>query len=153
MKNRFEQMKTTLSHYIYTLIAFVALLSPACTRNNGDIGHWFGVWRMETLEINGVTDPDYTSPRLIWKFQSDIVFIGEPDDALHIYHGTAYGNWSQDGDYLLLDFDKEMGNFSDTLHLPLIAKLKILKLTSREIELQYTDNDNNTYYYKLKKWG
>lgn len=134
------------------LIALVGFISTSCTHNNGDIGHWFGTWRLETIEINGVTDPDYQSPRLIWKFQSDIVSIGEPDEVNHEFM-RVFGNWYQDGDILHLDFDKEMGDWSHELHIPLITDLKILKLTSKVIELQYTDSANNIYYYKLKRWG
>lgn len=146
-------MKHHTLHILLTVIAFFSLLSVSCTHNNGDIGDWFGTWRLESITIDGATDPDYTSPRLIWKFQSQVVMIMEPNDDMHEAN-YALGSWHQEGNDLLLDFDYDLGNYAWMLHFPVKATLKILKLSGSAIELQYTDDvTNKVYHYKLKRWG
>lgn len=47
----------TLSRIILIITALISL--NACTHNNGDIGHLFGTWRLNTITINGDVDSVY----------------------------------------------------------------------------------------------
>ena len=49
-------MKRTV--YISCMI-FVVLSFCGCTHNNGDIGPWFGQWKVERIDKDGMPDPDY----------------------------------------------------------------------------------------------
>lgn len=134
------------------LLLLVTLSTISCTRNNGDIGDWFGTWRVDELTINGSPDPDYGPPYMIFKFHSSIVQIIWPDEANHGAPGCT-GTWSQDDDKVTLRFDYDQYTPTTATHLDEITTLDILKLSKSTIELQYTNENGNTYYYKLKKWG
>ena len=42
------------------IFAFVAMLAMSgCVQNNGHIGHWFGLWKVERVTIDGQDDADY----------------------------------------------------------------------------------------------
>ena len=133
-------------------LAIVLLLPTSCTHNNGDIGPWFGTWRLESITINGEPDKDYAPPYLIWKFQSSIVQILAPDDVNHTAPGGT-GTWSCEDDILHLDFTWGLGHEGTISHLPLKCRLTVLRLTGREIELRYDSPEGDSYIYKLKKWG
>lgn len=144
------------------LIAILALTPLSCVHNNGDIGDWFGTWRLESIKINGQPDTGYDH-YIIWKFQSDMVVMVEADDILH-ERDERFGTWRQTGDLLELNFsystDGEETQASTYIppaatHIPPgISVLDIVKLSKREIQLIYVSPDNNNeYFYTLKKWG
>ncbi len=137
------------------LAIVTALASPSCTRNNGDIGDWFGSWRLESIDIDGTSDPEYTGPCVIWKFQNAAIEILIPDFDNHTTVGpTATGTWHEEDGYLYTDFTYGLGTPPVITRLPERARLKIIKLSRSNIELEYTSaDDNKTYFYKLKKWG
>ena len=145
-------MKRIYHILIMILVTIACTLSYSCTRNNGDIGDWFGTWRVDELTVDGEPDPNYGPPYMIFKFQSSIVSIVWPDEASHSVPGCT-GTWEQQGNKLLLRFD--YGQFSPTAasHLPEVGTLDILKLSRSTIELEYHSPQGITYYYKLKKWG
>lgn len=151
-----EQMKhisAALRHTAAIIAAAVILLLPSsCTRNNGDIGPWFGTWRLESITVNGEPDKAYAPPYLIWKFQSSIVQIINPDDAGHTA-SSATGTWSCDDNRLSLDFSWGLGHEGSISHLPPQCELTVLRLSGSRIELRYDSSDGNTYIYLLKKWG
>lgn len=145
-------MKQFVNRIILSLLLIASAAITSCTHNNGDIGHWFGTWRVNELLINDKPDPDYAPPYMIFKFQSSVVQIIWPDEFNHDAPGCI-GTWHQDGDKVTLRFDYEFYAPTTASHLDEITTLDILKLTRSAIELQYRNKDGNTYYYKLKKWG
>lgn len=50
-------MKAIYSKIICTLALLFVL--TGCIQNNGNIGPWFGQWKVERLTIDGKDDPDY----------------------------------------------------------------------------------------------
>ena len=36
----------------------LVIVATACTHNDGDIGPWFGLWRVERLTVDGKNDRD-----------------------------------------------------------------------------------------------
>ncbi|MCM1450042.1 MAG: lipocalin-like domain-containing protein [Clostridiales bacterium] len=137
--------------FMVVMLLPVAMLC-GCTRNNGDIGHWFGTWRVESITLDGHPDPDYPKPAMIWKFQSHIVMIMVPDEVEHSAPGTI-GTWNEKDGVLTLDFsDEVIGPWTEVTHFEMVSHLDVLKLTSGNIRLRY-ETSSGTYIYELKKWG
>ena len=57
---------------IYSLLTIFSLtFLPSC-QNNGDIGPWYGMWKLTSLTIDGEEDPAYEG-NVFWKFQTGVV--------------------------------------------------------------------------------
>ena len=50
-------MKRLISHITLAVLAIFVLGS--CSKNNGDIGYWFGLWHLDSIEVNGEVDNNY----------------------------------------------------------------------------------------------
>lgn len=61
-------MKRTI---ITLLIAILLPVIAGCTRNDGDIGTWFGSWKLERITIDGLIDEKYKGD-IFWQFQSSV---------------------------------------------------------------------------------
>ena len=135
-------------------LALVAVALGGCTHNNGDIGPWFGAWRVESITIDGEPAPDYAPPYLIWKFQSNVTLIQCPDDAMHQSY-DMYGTWEQNGDRLSVNFDYNSLPFDESItRFPRKQTFEILKLGGSGIVLSYVnDKSGQRLTYTLKKWG
>ena len=148
-------------HYIYrtprgllllTLLMVMVALTPGCTRNNGDIGDWFGTWRLEEITVDGEDDPDYPRPAMIWKFQGPIIQLLLPDDATHQCQAGT-GSWHTDDGYLYVDFSWKIdGGWYDVIHLAEQSRLKVLHLSGSSMRLEYTSPESKVYTYRLRKW-
>ncbi len=140
--------------------AIMAIAASACTHNNGDIGPWYGLWKLESLEVDGSPAPDYDGNQF-WAFQNDIVQIDEViDDMLYIRHVAT---WRREGDILLIDFThydsnapSTDGNYAPPANLGLepdaVNALAIESLGGRRITLSH-DTGGKVYTYRLRKWG
>ncbi|MDE6525025.1 MAG: lipocalin-like domain-containing protein, partial [Paramuribaculum sp.] len=60
--------------YLSVILSVVALtmLSAGCTRNNGDIGPWFGTWQVTRIDVDGVPADCYRG-NVVMKFQSHVM--------------------------------------------------------------------------------
>ena len=107
-------MKRTV--YISCMI-FVVLSFCGCTHNNGDIGPWFGQWKVERIDKNGMPDTDYEGDCLL-RFQSSVVTV-----VLVTNNGYAessslkYGNWEETGGYMHFDFKEGLNTPLNKLHM------------------------------------
>lgn len=147
-------------HKRYLASVLLLLLSlTGCTRNNGDIGNWFGKWQLEQLTIGGVPDSFVAEGRFFWDFQNDIVRI----DCVQPYeHEVDYciGTWSQPSDNTMII------NFSHTsdenifhtpfgaLHFPADEPftLTIVSDSGKECVMKRVDESTLTEYcYYLRK--
>lgn len=137
--------------YTLYIMAIVMGLS-ACTRNDGNIGDWFGTWRVDSITIDGAVDTDYAPPYMFWKFQNSIVQVITPDDFEHT-STSCYGMWKHVGNQLVLDFDYKTGGLPSFSRLDIKSELNIIKLSRSAIELKYIDSMGRTIGYSLKKWG
>lgn len=142
------------------LIIFVATLclsSIGCTRNNGDIGEWFGTWHLETITTNGVVDANYDG-EIFWQFQTDVFCMLELGD----YHTQTFhwATWSEHGNTLTLNYDHPRNPDKDDyhkyyppaqVHMPAaVVDLTIDKMNGHTLVATYRDADNE-YTYFLKK--
>ena len=135
-------------------LALVAVTLGGCTHNNGDIGPWFGAWRVESITVDGELAADYAPPYLIWKFQGNVTLIQQRDDVTHTGY-DMYGTWEQDGDRLTVNFDYNSLWYSEALtRFPAHTTFEILKLGGSGIVLSYVNADSGKRLtYTLKKWG
>lgn len=137
------------------LILAVAAMS-GCTHNNGDIGPWFGTWKLNEISVDGVVDTDYAD-NVLWKFQTEIICMlrVEPRHT----RTEAFGTWEQNGNSLILSFTYN-DDKGTTQYEPLpetgipygITELAIDRLTGSELQLTYHATDGSVYKYKFTKW-
>lgn len=140
---------------------FVCLLSAlcGCTHNNGDIGPFFGMWKLSELTINGEVDPDYKG-NVVWKFQASAVSmlrILEHHEAFE-----CYGTWAVVDERVQMQFIYHDNSDPDgtwkyaplpETYLPSgTFALEIVRLSSGRMHLAYLAPDGNVYEYKLEKW-
>ena len=134
------------------MILLAAMLMVAsCTTNNGDIGPWFGTWRVTAITPDGVADADYRG-NMFFKFQSTVF------EMLLVYddHGTEnrFGVWNDDGKGTLTV------SFPDANHEPLPqshmrAEQNVLTFNgvqSSGFVLRLGSPDGHVYTYRLVKW-
>lgn len=134
------------------MILLAAMLMVAsCTTNNGDIGPWFGTWRVTEITTDGVADADYRG-NMFFKFQSTVF------EMLLVYddHGTEnrFGVWNDDGKGTLTV------SFPDANHEPLPqshmrAEQNVLTFNgvqSSGFVLRLGSPDGHVYTYRLVKW-
>lgn len=79
----------------------LVIVATACTHNDGDIGPWFGLWRVERLTVDGKNDRDYTG-NLFFAFQNTTV----EQKMVHEDHTVTkmFGEWSESGNVLTITF-------------------------------------------------
>ena len=134
------------------MILLAAMLMVAsCTTNNGDIGPWFGTWRVTEITTDGVADADYRG-NMFFKFQSTVFEML----LVHDDHGTEnrFGIWNDDGKGNLTV------SFPDANHEPLpqshmMAEQNVLTLNgvqSSGFVLRLDSPDGHVYTYRLVKW-
>ncbi len=149
---------------VVAALAFACLLA-GCTRNNGDIGDWFGTWQMTEVTANGTADKDYEK-NVFWKFQNNVIALlrvntGAGDHS----RSQVWGTWEDADGYLYLDFtysgdstpDDPNGTYQyiplEETHLP-YGEVSALKIESREgdeMRLKYQAADGVVYMYTLNK--
>lgn len=140
------------------LVCVMPLMS--CTRNNGDIGEYFGTWKLEKMTIDGAIDTEYEG-NMFWKFQSTVFCMQMVDE----YHGyeSRWGTWRESSKTLILDFthhdDKESAGATkyspfEQSHLPSesVVNLTIISMSGSAMQLEYVDNSGRMVIYNLKKW-
>ena len=76
--------------YIFSAI-LIAIAASGCTRNDGDIGPWFGQWKLVALTCDDAPVADY-GDNIFFSFQNNVFQIitvkGEFDEAI------CWANWT-----------------------------------------------------------
>lgn len=140
------------------LAVFTLGLFSACTRNDGDIGDYFGTWHIESLQQDGSSPAAYDGSAFV-QFQNTIVCV-RATDALH-NERADYGTWAENGNTLTLTFpdpnvyyDRVLGTLADG---PVFApdqatfQFTIADRSSRSMTLQIPDLAGNSWTFTLKK--
>lgn len=138
------------------IFAIIALaLCTGCTQNNGNIGFWFGTWRVTQVTIDGEPDENYAND-LWFKFQTEVCDIIRVTD--HNGNSEYWCKWSTSDDdkTLLLDYTfSGHAGYNPPACLPFqsdaINTLTVTKHSSRSISLSYQTPSGSTYVYSLKK--
>lgn len=141
------------------LFAVALFALSACTHNNGDIGEYFGEWKLESITVDSEPDANYKGD-IFWAFQASVFNMQQVSEDYS--YSQSWGTWEEDGNILRLNF-----THSDNLHpqgssyysplpdtrLPKgITDLEIYKMTGSRMELGFVDSEGQTIRYKLKKW-
>lgn len=157
-------MRRIINHI--ALLAAVVVTAVAslgsCTQNNGDIGPWFGFWRMTSITIGAQPVEGYEPEgpgSLQWSFQGNVVFINTLGP--HNSYRESVATWSATATCLTLDYTHGAGQGDDTYLYtpPAILKIStdrpteftIVSLTSRDMTLRRTLDDGSVMECQLKK--
>jgi hypothetical protein len=148
--------------YIFSIFAGLILILSGCTRNNGDIGNWFGKWQIMSIAVDGTPEANY-QPQYFMEFQNNIVKLTwlAPNGYEHETY-TAYGTWQQPADnYMEFDFthgdDIHGTNYYtpfEALHLPSgqTFKMSISNASGNNCTMTYFDESSSKQYtYELRK--
>ena len=142
---------------IYTLLALAALMS-GCAKNNGDIGLWFGLWHLDTIEVDGEPDAAYNGC-YYFLFQGKVFNLNQVDEAMHSYDSRV-AQWSEsdDGSTITIDFADDrytpyFGNGYPSVYLSTVTTLRVLKLTTTTMVLEHEEQSTgSTITYHLTRW-
>lgn len=161
-----ERIGLTGMHRVASLAVIVLTgVLAGCTRNNGDIGDWFGTWQMTEVAADGVADEGYAA-NVFWKFQNNVISLVRVNTGTGEHsRSQVWGTWKDEDDYLFLDFtyseDATPGDPNGTnqyiplaeTHLP-YGEVSALRIESRkggEVRLKYQAADGVAYMYTLNK--
>lgn len=147
-------------YYIFAILMCVMVLS-SCTHNNGDIGNYFGTWKLQEIAIDGEKDTAYEG-NVFWKFQNQVISMVRVNEVLHST-SESFGTWSEvDSNVLILDFSHSDDNHvqGSSFYSPLPetylpkgqSQLSIVSQTSTQMHLSYLDADGREIGYMFKKW-
>ena len=133
------------------LFALIALFSLAsCMQNNGRIGDIFGLWKVESIEINGEIEEEYQG-NLFFAFQNDVVAMCER--APYDDYDWRYGQYFKYGDKTIdMYFDMNGQAPLKISHFQLgLNACKILELNSSRFVFSTVIYERE-YKYSMKKW-
>lgn len=156
-----------MRHYINKIIScFIAMAIicglAGCTRNNGDIGDYFGEWRFDKITADGIDMNIYDNPNGVelftWAFQDNIIRI----NTIYPHHMTfsSFGTWLQRGDILELNFSYHDDDSENAMYAPPIemhfdesgiTRLHIVSMKNRKMILSRIDTDGTEYMYYLNR--
>lgn len=143
------EMKQTGRTIILALLLTVAL---GCTRNNGDIGPWFGTWRVTGISADGEPVRGYTG-NVILKFQSHVMESRAQYD--HHSYSSYWCTWHEEEGELLLEInpEEESEGYVPELLIPWtpVNRLRILSLTGSGARLSRLSDEGTLFTYDLKK--
>ena len=133
---------------LYMLCLLVALMA-SCTRNDGDIGELYGMWRVTAIVKDGEVVKDY-SGTLYFEFQSSVHIQKYVYEDRHERDDRA-AMWRYQGEDVILefvDFDPvEITGMQKGLSL-----VKVEECTGSNMVMSYESPENEQYRYLLKKW-
>lgn len=145
-------MKRLATHIILAIAALITL--SGCTHNDGDIGHWFGLWHLDAIEIDGTPDADYNGDTY-FMFQGKVFCIRCVDDANHGYI-ESYALWQENDDHqsMILSFVDDRFPPVITPHAPLetVTTFTVITLNNKYMVLKHIDHEGSTRIYHLTCW-
>lgn len=143
------------------LSAVLLIIISGCTRNNGDIGSWFGRWQVMEIQADGVSENDFRQ-QYFWEFQNNIIhmiWVGPEGYDHDIYE--CFGTWKElDGNAMQMDFSHSDDDGTQDyrpfgiFHFPDDAPftLTIASQSGNDCNMKYTDPDSGIEYtYILRK--
>ena len=160
-------MNNTIRQRLTVWALILGCVVCGCTRNNGDIGSKFGLWKLAAMTVDGAPNPDYEG-NIFWGFQSgSLTFTtaeytnGIPAN-LNTPGHLVFAGWSEADGYIIVDTDfrDDQGTYRYTppavLMLPEQTagiRLKILSEESRKMELEQITAEGTRIVYSLRKWS
>ena len=124
----------------------VVLVLGSCTRNHGDIGPWFGTWRV--VGIAG-SAPLTVDGNYFFQFQSKVFRVSQVGG--HEQVVESFGTWEEDGDKMTITFPDPDVFYIQMPGLEAQNHFTVTTTSSKEVALTKTDAAGDTYVYRLEK--
>ena len=126
-----------------------------CTHNDGDIGHWFGLWHLDSIEIDGTPSADYDG-NAYFMFQGKVFCIRYVYEVDHSYI-ESYALWQESDDHqtMTLTFadDRFPPTISPFINFETVTTFTVISLNNKEMVLKYTHSETGvTSTYHLTHW-
>lgn len=148
-------MRRLATQILFSALLFMAL--SGCTKNNGDIGLWFGLWHLDSIEIDGEPDATYDG-HYYFLFQGKVFCIRWVDELQHEYF-ESYAQWQEgdDGTTMTISFldNRYMPQINSSVpknYLSTVTTLTVDTITSKNLVMHYTSDNATTYTYHLTHW-
>lgn len=151
-----------MKKYFLLCLLVMVFCTTACTHYKGGDPDLWGLWKLESITVDGNIDPDYNS-NYFFAFQGPIILIQEVDDEFHesINH---YGTWTLDRDAATLTLTFSYSNDEtppgEGMYAPPTAifiygpdtVLEVIELNDKTMTLRHTAS-STTIVYKLRRWN
>lgn len=142
-----------LTHIILAVTVLMTL--SGCTHNDGDIGYWFGLWHLDSIEVDGAPAADYDGD-IYFLFQSKVFCVRSVDEFNHEYV-ESYARWQESDDHQSITLSFVDNRFSPTIFplipLELETTLTVVTLNDKDMILTHTHSETgHTYTYYLTCW-
>ena len=126
---------------MHLLLAATALVTLCgCTHNDGDIGLWFGLWHLDTIEVDGTPASDYDG-NTYFMFQGKVFCVRNVKESTHTYD-ESYARWQQSDDRQAMTItfadDRFVPTVTAAVPLERVTTFTVISLTSSEMVLEYT---------------
>lgn len=132
-------------------IALALFISVGCTRNNGDIGPLWGLWRVTSMTIDGEVNTQYDGC-LYFAFQSSVFSMMTVNEETH-EQKSSYASWHYQGDDIIIDFCEP--SYSPIWGTGLKKGQNLVVIESangNEMVFSCVNSDDQKYVWALKKW-
>lgn len=148
-------MRRFYTHLAMTVLVLMTM--SGCNKNNGDIGLWFGLWHLDSIEVNGEPQDGYDG-NFYFLFQNKVFCIRWVDEHNHDYV-ESFAQWHEGdaGNTLTINFvdDRYSPRVSETVpdpYLDEVTTMDVVTLTSTNMVLSHITTDGSTITYRLTKW-
>lgn len=132
---------------LLTISALLVLMLSCCTRNNGDIGPWFGTWHVEQITAGGT--PVNVEGDYFFQFQNKVVRVSNVSG--HEQLVESFGTWSEDGGKMVIDFPDPDVFYIIMPGLEAHNDFTVTTTTSRDVTFTKTATDGTAHSYHLKR--
>ena len=147
----------TIKPVILLLVAGISALVIGCTHNDGDIGGYFGTWKLEEITVDGEEMAEYGKD-MFWQFQSSVFCMRVVLENHN--QENRWGTWYEDSGSLYVDFSHSEDGDNSVKYQPFpethfetgLNRLEIMNFSKRRMTLEFVGSDGVIYRYKLKKW-
>ena len=146
-------MKRLASYIILAIAATIGLSS--CSHNDGDIGYWFGLWHLDSIEANGTPVPDYEG-NTYFMFQGKVFCIRCVDEDNHDYN-ESFAQWQENDDHqsATITFADEhfLPTITPLIPLETITTFNVVTLNDKVMVLKHIHSETGTTHtYYLTRW-
>ena len=141
---------------IYLLIAVAAMVTlSSCSHNNGDIGYWFGLWHLDTVEIDGTPVADYDG-NTYFLFQGKVFCVRCINEEDHSY-SESFAKWQESDDHKTVTITFADEHFPPMINnhmcLETVTTFKVITLTDKEMTLEHIHSETGVAYtFHLSLW-
>lgn len=134
-------MKQLVTHITVALLALLWLTS--CSHNNGDIGYWYGLWHLDSIEVDGMSDETYDG-HYFFMFQGKVFSLAWIDEDNH-ERLESYASWQPSNDDATMTisfvdsrFTPHLGNNVSNIYLSTVTHFNVITLDATHMVLSTT---------------